>query len=141
MNCMNCDGSLVYRQTFEHPLDENGVYHLGDEYTIEDYGVFCSSCGAKHDYETILSNDDGSTATIALLMNRDPHPVATLAISHTGGFIEQIDSKQAVGVIVIDEDMREVGLFMVRPTTDSPFLDRAAELKTRVKKGEWKAKY
>ena len=139
MNCMNCDGSLVYRQTFDHPLDENGVYLIGNEYTIDVDGVFCGSCGAEHDYETLMSDENG--ATVALLTNRDPHPVATLALSFENGEVKQMDSKVAIALVVLDEDEREVALFMVRPREESEFLARATELMATVKKGEWKARY
>ena len=138
MNCLNCDGSLVFRQTHEYPLDDNGVFHVDDEFTIEDYGVFCSTCGARHTYDTLMTNEDGGTVA---LTGGDPDPVSTLAISHRNGFIEEMDSLAAVGVIVIDENKREVGLFMMHPTDNSPSLARANALRGGVKKGQWKASF
>ena len=138
MNCLNCDGSLVFRQTHEYPLDDNGVCHIGDEFTIEDYGVFCSTCGAKHKYDTIL--DQGDTVTIALVKG-DPEPVATLAITYANGVILHMDSEMALALIVIDEDKEEVGRFMVHPIEDSAFLTYANDLARSIPKGEWKTSF
>ncbi|KKN84396.1 hypothetical protein LCGC14_0288580 [marine sediment metagenome] len=139
MNCLNCDGELVMRETFEYPLDSNGVW-TREGYDIDQMGVYCHVCGAGHLYDEI--HESGDQFTIALVANSDPKPVAVLAIGYRGGVVDAIDSESMVGLIAIDEDHREVGLFLTRPHDEaSPWWRRAITLLALIKPGEWRANF
>ncbi len=140
MQCLNCGGTLVMRETLDYPIDENGVYWKRDTFDGQfNTTVVCTLCGASHAYEKIHTTNEA--VTIALETNQDPKPVATIAIGFRGGVVDEIGAKQLVGLIAIDEDRQEVGMFLARPGEPDPWLDRAWELVGRVKKGEWKASF
>ena len=125
------------RETFDYPIDSNGVW-TREGYDIDKTGVYCSVCGAGHAYDEI--HESGDRRTIALVANSDPKPVATIAIGFRGGVIDAIGSEQMVGLIAIDEDKEEVGVF-IGTHEDNAWWQRALGLSMRIKKGEWRARF
>ncbi len=139
MNCKNCGGALVKRETLEYPIDSNGVYALDENQAAESGGVYCAVCGAGHDYEEI--HESGDRITVALEANSDPKPVATIALGFRGGVVDDIGAEQMVGLIAIDEDGEKVGMFLARPFEDNAWWKRAMRLASLIKKGEWQASF
>jgi hypothetical protein len=121
------------RETFDYPIDENGVWASD---SIGDSGVYCLDCGARHAYDDI--HESGDHYTIALEANSDPDPVATIAIAFRGGVIDAIGADRLTGLLAIDEDRKEIGRFLARPD-ENEWWQRVKALEARIQKGESRA--
>lgn len=132
MKCKSCSGPLVMRIVTEHDIDENGAFNL--DMGLSKMDVSCSSCGAKHEYESVTSS------TIALAVNSDPIPVATVAVSLWENEPDALEADQLVGVVFVDRNRSEVGRFLATRVAGAAW-ERIEKLQALIKKGEHKASY
>jgi hypothetical protein len=126
------------RETYDYPIDENGVWAGDDEKRSLDMGVYCLDCGARHTYDDI--HESGDHYTIALEANSDPEPAATIAIAFRGGVIDAIGADRLTGLLAIDEDRQEIGRFLARPD-ENEWWQRVKALEARIQKGESRASF
>jgi hypothetical protein len=120
--------------TVEHLVDENGVWTDREAGAHITNTLVCRDCGARHDYDGI--HESGDHYTVALTVNSDPEPVATVAIAFRGGVVDTIGGDRSVGLLVIDEDRQEIGRFITRPE-DSEWWARVQTLSSRIPKGKY----
>ena len=139
MNCKSCSGPLVMRETYEYPLDDNGVYEREEpDLDFSVCGIYCQDCGAGHDYEVL--NQTANIHTIALTVNSDPEPVALVAIGFRMGQLDTMGADKLIGVVAVDEDREEVGQYLARPNQNS-WWERMQTLRALIPKGEHRTSF
>lgn len=139
MNCKSCSGPLVMRETYQYPIDENGVYEKeGYDLDFALSGVYCQDCGAGHAYEVL--NQTINIHTIALTVNSDPEPVATVAIGFRMGQLDAMGADKLTGVVAVDEDREEVGQYLARPNQHA-WWKRMQTLQASIPAGEHRTSF
>lgn len=138
LKCKSCGGPLVMRETFDNPVDENGVFECCRD--SSDLTLYCADCGARHAYEVI--HESLGRYTIALAANSDPDPVATITIGFRRGMVESIGADNLVWLVIIDEDRQEIGRFQTVPWhPESEWVERVKQLEALIQKGEHRASF